>query len=148
VKGEKLEAQICLQCGSMNWLMVSDKYVGEFHVRKDGHIAFEEDFMNLAYLCNKCYADTLVGVKGTVKTFRELARLRPMQRIIKALDYIVDGTLELADDLDLVEVLEMAKEFRDKWKELHRSEEDRRAAEEFMRKVEGIIGKWKLLAEP
>jgi hypothetical protein len=128
--------------------MVSDRYVGEFNVGKDGHVAFEEEFINLEHLCNKCYADTLVGVKGTVKVFRELARLRPMQRVIKALDYIVDGTLELADGLDLVEALEMAKGFRDKWKELHRSEEERRAAEEFMRKVEGIIGKWKLLAEP
>jgi len=38
----KVEAQICLQCGSMSWLMVSNSYVGEYRVRKDGHVEFNE----------------------------------------------------------------------------------------------------------
>jgi hypothetical protein len=149
LKGEKLEAQICLQCGSMSWLMVSNSYVGEYRVRKDGHVEFNETFHELEYVCNECGGhSSLLGVKGTPKIYKELISLKPMDRILKALNYVVDGTLEPTDDVDPDEVMELLECFRDRWTTLHSDEKNLRAAEDFMSKAKEVIGKWKLLMEP
>jgi hypothetical protein len=149
LKGEKLEAQICLQCGSMSWLMVSNSYVGEYRVRKDGHVEFNETFHELEYVCNECGGHSpLLGVKGTPKIYRELVSLDPMERVLKALNYVVDGTLEPTDDVDPDEVMELLECFRDRWTTLHSDEKNLRAAEDFMSKAKEVVGKWKLLMEP
>jgi hypothetical protein len=143
----KVEAQICLQCGSMSWLVISSGYVGEYRVREDGHVEFIEDFRELEYVCNECGGHSLLGVKGTPKVYCKLIRLQPMQRILAALENIVDGTLEVTDEVDLDEVMELIECFRDRWTMLHKDEESLRAVEDFMSRVEKILGKWKLLAE-
>ena len=149
MKGEKLEAQICLQCGSMSWLMVSDSYVGEYRVREDGHVEFKETFNKLEYICSECGGhSSLLGVKGTPEIFRELIGLDPMNCVLKALNYVVDGALELADDVDPDDVMELLECFRDRWTTLHSDEEGLRAAEGFMSRAKEAVGKWKLLAEP
>ena len=149
MKGEKLEAQICLQCGSMSWLIVSNSYVGEYRVRKDGHVEFNETFSELEYVCNECGShSSLLGVKGTPKIYRELISLNPMERVLKALNYIVDGALEPTDDVDPDEALELLECFRDRWTTLHSDKKNLRAAEDFMSKAREVVGKWKLLMEP
>jgi hypothetical protein len=149
VKGEKLEAQICLQCGSMSWLIVSNSYVGEYRVRKDGHVEFNETFSELEYVCNECGShSSLLGVKGTPKIYRELISLNPMERVLKALNYIVDGALEPTDDVDPDEALELLECFRDRWTTLHSDKKNLRAAEDFISKAREVVGKWKLLMEP
>jgi hypothetical protein len=149
LKGEKLEAQICLQCGSMSWLMLAHNYIGEYHVRKDGHVQFKEDFGKLEYACSECGGhSSLLGVKGTPKIYRELICLKPMNRILKVLNYVVDGTLEPTDDIDPDEALELLECFRDRWTTLHSDEKNLRAAEDFMSRAKEIVGKWKLLIEP
>jgi len=141
----RVEAQICLQCGSMSWLMVSNSYVGEYRVREDGHVEFKEEFRELECVCSECGGRSTLGVKGTPKTYKELVSLHPMERVLKALNYVVDGTLELADDVGPDDVIELVECFRDRWTALHSDEEGLRAAEEFMLKAEEIVGKWKLL---
>jgi hypothetical protein len=149
LKGGKLEAQICLRCGSMSWLMVSNSYVGEYHVRKDGHVEFNETFHELEYVCSECGSrSSLLGVKGTPKIYRELVSLDPMSRVLKALNCVADGTLELTDDVGPDEVMELLECFRDRWTTLHSDEKSLRAAEDFMSKAKEVVGKWKLLTEP
>jgi hypothetical protein len=129
--------------------MVSNSYVGEYRVRKDGHVEFNETFHELEYVCNECGGhSSLLGVKGTPKIYRELVSLNPMSRVLKALNYVVDGTLELIDDVGPDEVMELLECFGDRWTTLHGDEKNLRAAEDFMSKAREVVGKWKLLTEP
>mgnify|MGYP000367071201 CR=1 FL=1 len=136
-----VKAEVCLQCGSMSWVMVSKMYVGECRVRKDGRVQCVESFEQLEYFCRECDGSALLGIKGSPAIFRELMGLSPMERILRALNHIIDGTLEVTDDIGPDEVLEMLECFKIRWAKL-RGEE---AAEEFMEKAKEIIGKWKLL---
>jgi hypothetical protein len=146
---KRIEAQICLQCGSMSWLMLSNSYVGTFHVRKDGHVEFEEEFRELEYVCRECGGHfSLLGVKETPEVYRELVSLHPIQRVLKALDFLVNGTLKLTDDVSPDDVMELVECFSHRWTMLHRDDESLRAAESFTARAKEIVGKWKLLVEP
>jgi hypothetical protein len=110
---------------------------------------FNETFHELEYVCNECGGhSSLLGVKGTPKIYRELISLKPMDRILKALNYVVDGTLELIDDVGPDEVMGLLECFRDRWTTLRSDEKGLRAAEDFMSKAKEVVGKWKLLMEP
>lgn len=144
----KLEAKLCLQCGSMSWSQVSDEYVGNFHVRRDGHIAFMETFANMEYVCNGCGStSTLLGVKATPPVYRELIKLKPMQRILRALELVADGKIEVTDsDLTPDEVMEGIECFKNHWLTMRRG--SAKAVEEFVSKAKGLVARWKLLEEP
>jgi len=142
----KVEAYMCLQCGSMSWLLVSDNYTGKYCVRKDGHVEFKEEFADLECVCGGCGShSSLIGLNGTPKVYRELVRLQPMQRILRALNLIVDGTLELVSDTTPDEVADLVEIFVDRWQTLHKDAESCRVAEDFLLKTKEVIGKWKLL---
>lgn len=144
----KLEAQLCLQCGSMSWSLISSEYVGSFHVRRDGHIAFKETFDKIEYVCNRCGSTSaLLGVKAAPSVYRELAKLKPMQRILRALELVADGKIRVTDsDMGPDEVKEYLECFKKRWLTMHKSSE--RAVEDFISKAKGIVGRWKLLKEP
>ena len=139
-----VEAQLCLQCGSMDWSLISAEYVGRYWVRKDGRIAFHETFDKVEYCCNKCSSTAaLIGIKGSRKVFRELANSKPMDRILKALEYVADGTLTLLDDVGPEDVLECIDCFRDRWLQMHKRRS--KAVDEFVERAKSIVAKWKLL---
>ena len=144
----KSEAQLCLQCGAMDWSLISSDYVQSFRVRRDGRIAFKETFEKIEYVCNKCGSTSaLLGVKASPSTYRKLASLTPMQRILKALEYIVEGTLRVTDsDMGPDEVLDCIEGFRQRW--LMKHERSAEELEDFVSKAKGIVGRWKLLEEP
>ena len=130
----------------MSWLMVSNRYVGEYYVREDGHVEFEESFDELEYLCNECGGhSSLLHVKGTAKIYRELVRLNPMKRILKALNYINDGVLELDEDVSTEEIMDLLECFKDRWTMKHRGKRHLEAVEDFMARAAEVLGKWKLL---
>jgi len=71
-----------------------------------------------------------------------------MSRVLKALNYVVDGTLEPTDDVGPDEVMKLLECFRDRWTTLRSDEKNLRAAEDFMSKAKEVVGKWKLPMEP
>jgi hypothetical protein len=144
---EKLEVQLCCQCGSMKWTVLSDSYAGSHWVRDDGHVEFEENFEKVEYVCSECGAWTLLGIVGAPETLRKLVKLDPMERILRTLKYLVEDKLEQTDeDVGPDDVLEWIEEyFKDRWKMLYKGEGD---VEGFLSKARGIIARWKLLDEP
>lgn len=131
----------------MDWSLLSNNYFGSYWVRRDGHIVFHEKFEKIEYVCNKCGSTSaLLGVEGTPKVFSELANLKPMQRILKALEYVDNGTLALLDNISPSEVMEYVECFRDRW--LMKHKRGREAVEEFVERAKCIVGRWKLLEEP
>ena len=148
---EELEAQLCCQCGAMEWAITSMRYVVSYWVRKDGHVEFKEDFDDVEYRCNKCGAWCLLGIAGTPKVFRELVRLDPMERILRTLECVLEDRLKQTDENvgpdDVLEWLEVYFEAR--WKMLHKGDGNTSIdIESFLSKAGGLIAKWKLLEEP
>lgn len=141
----KLEAQICLQCGAMDWSALSKWYVGRFRVRKDGHIVFTERFEKIEYICNKCGSMDLLGIKGTPRLLSKLANLKPMQRILKALEYISDGKLATLSEIEPSDVIKCIERSRDHWESVCKYNME--VVEDFISRVKCIVGVWKLLKE-
>jgi len=134
-----VEAQICLQCGAMEWVIVSSRYHASYRVRIDGHVEFEEWMGEMEYYCSSCGSSGLLGIEGSPEVFRELARLKPPERIIHALELIVEGRLEMKDDFTPEEVLEIV-EFTSTLK----GEE---ASKSFLSDVKRIIARWKMIED-
>jgi hypothetical protein len=137
---EKLEANVCCQCGAMEWAVLSNNYEGNYRIKEDGHIEFEENLHEMQYICSKCGAWCLLGVSGTSEVLRELVKLDLMERILRTLQYIVDGTLE-QPDTSPGDVLEWLEEYF----AAHKGEGN---VEGFISKARGIIARWKLVEEP
>jgi len=148
---EELEAQLCCQCGAMEWVITSKRYVGSYWVRKDGHVEFKEDFDDAEYRCNKCGTWCLLGIAGTPEVFRELVRLDPAERILRTLEYMLEGRLQQVDNDYITpdDVLEWLEEyFEARWEKLHKGDGNTSIdIEGFLSKARGLIAKWKLLEE-
>ena len=139
-KEESVEAQLCFQCGSMEWTIVSDDYECKYWVRPDGHVAFRENLGKMEFVCSRCGSWTLLGVSGFPKTFRELVKLKPPQRIIRTLEFIIEGKLQVIDDFPPEEIFGWIKDYF-----VARNLDESGEAERFISKVENLIGRWKLL---
>jgi len=138
----KLDVQICLQCGSMKWLVWSKSYTAEFRVREDGHVEFDEDFGEVEYSCLECGSSSaLLGVRGTPRRFRELVKLSQMERVLKTLEWAADGTLEVTDQVEPEDLLDMVECFKERWESAH----GEGSADGFFSRAKEIIGRMKLL---
>jgi len=134
-----IEAQICLRCGALEWVVVSSRYRACYKVRPDGHVEFEEEMEEMEYYCGSCGSSGLLGIKGSPETFRELVGLKPAERIIRALEFIAEGKLEVTDDFTPEEVLEYIK---DGYASCLRDEED---SKRFLSETEKIVARWKMI---
>jgi len=138
------EVQICFHCGSMDWSICSDDYVARYHVRKNGSITFTEELGSMEFYCSRCGSTALVGVEGTTSIIKRLVNLRPMQRILEVLEYIVDGTLKVADGgFGPDEAIEYIEYFVENYMKNRKC--SKKTIEDFVSRAKEIIGKWKLL---
>ena len=136
-----VEAQICLQCGALEWVVVSSRYQASYKVRSDGHVEFEEEMEEMEYYCGNCGSSGLLGIEGPPEIFRKLVGLKPAKRIIHTLELIVEGKLEMTDDFTPEEVLEFIE---DGYASCLKDEE---ASKRFLSEAEKIIARWKIIED-
>ena len=138
---ETVEAQICLQCGALEWVVVSSRYQASYRIRPDGHVEFEEEMEEMEYYCGNCGSSGLLGIEGSPEIFRKLVGLKPAKRIIHTLKLIVEGKLEMTDDFTPEEVLEFIE---DGYASNLKEEE---ASKRFLSEAEKIIARWKMIED-
>jgi len=136
-----VDAQICLRCGALEWVMVSSRYQASYRVRPDGHVEFEEEMDEMEYYCSSCGSLCLLGIEGSPEIFRELVGLKPAKRIIRILELIVEGKLEAKDGFAPEEVLEFIE---DGYASYLKDEE---ASKKFLSEAEKIIARWKMIED-
>jgi len=136
---ETVEAQICLQCGALEWVVVSSRYQASYRVMPDGHVEFEEEMKEMEYYCGNCGSSGLLGIEGPPEIFRKLVGLKPAKRIIHTLELIVEEKIEMTDDFTPEEVLEFIE---DGYASSLKEEE---ASKRFLSDVEKIIARWKMI---
>ena len=136
---ETVEAQICLQCGALEWVVVSSKYQVSCRVMPDGYVEFEEEMEEMEYYCGNCGSSGLLGIEGSPEIFRKLVGLKPAKRIIHTLELIVEEKIEMTDDFTPEEVLEFIE---DGYASSHKDEE---ASKRFLSEAEKIIARWKMI---
>jgi len=136
---KSIDAQICLQCGAMEWVIVSSRYQSSYRVRPDGQVEFEEEMEDVEYYCINCGSSGLLGIEGSPRIFRDLFALKPAERIIHALELIIEGKLEMKDDFTPEEVLEFIEMgFASNLK----NEKD---SERFLSEIKRIVARWKII---
>lgn len=129
--GRRIEAYLCPECGSMEWNAFADGYVASFRVRSDGRVEYSEDFYKFEVECSKCGCSLLINIEGARRMLRELARLKPEDRILRALEMGVEGEIRINEDpKNLLELIE---------------ESQRDRGEEFLSKVRSLIGRLRIL---
>jgi len=134
---ETASARICLRCGTLKWVEAPSnlKYLVYCkEVRRDGCVVMED-------YCSVCGAPSLLGVWGSVEIFRKLDALKPAKRIIRILELIVEGKLEIMDDFTPEEVLGFIRNgYASRL-------EDEEALKRFLLEVEKIIARWKMIED-
>lgn len=104
----RVEACICINCGSMSW------FEGEVLIRKwvdaDGAVRSRRDVECSGVACSECGEEVaIIAVRGRKEAFRELAGLNPADRVLRALELISRCELEVASKdtaEDLIEYIE------------------------------------------
>ena len=139
MKMKTVDAQICLQCGSMEWVIASSRYQASYRVRPDGHVEFEEEMEDMEYYCSNCGSSALLGIEGTPRLFRELVGLAPKERVLRVLELRDEEKIRMKDDFTPEEVLEFMEDG------FASNIEDKGTLEEFHSKAKGIIARWKLI---
>jgi hypothetical protein len=134
-----VDAQICLQCGALEWVIVSSRYQASYMVRPDGHLEFEEEMKDLEYYCNSCGSSSLLGIEGSPKIFQDLIKLKPAKRIISTLELIVEGKIEMKDDFSPEDVLDFIETG------FALTLKDKEASKSFLSEIKRTIARWKII---
>jgi len=132
-----IEAQICLRCGVLEWVIMSSRYRASYRVMPDGHVKFEED---MEYYCGNYGLSVLLGIEGSPKTFRELVRAEVRKTDHPALKLIAEEKLEVTDDFTPEEVLEFIE---DDYASCLKDE----ASKRFLSEAVKIIERWKMIED-
>ena len=121
-----------MKCGSMKWIAYAGGYVGKFEVTRDGNVKYNEEFYKYEVECGVCNDySSLIYIKGSRWELRDLMRSRPEDRILKVLEMIVDGRIQVSGSpRELLEIIEECQSER---------------GEEFLEKVRCLINRWAVL---
>lgn len=131
-----MKAYICFQCGGMAWVENQSVTI-KGSVAKSGRVIKKSYVEESSARCRFCGTEeALVEVEGSEKAFAELASLGRRERVLRAVDMMIDGKLSAEDATrdDLLFYLECFS-LRMKGK----------AAREFMEKVKEVFGRWALI---